>query len=221
MPTPPSHERLVARLIADAHPVRPLWSPHTRFALWLALQTLTLGFAVEFGLRRDLGDHLRQPLFLLEVGALIAAGAVAAALALRAAVPGMESGRLAGTSALLLGSAALALASLEPAAAIQSAWGFVASGAQCLACILAFSALPWTALFVAVRRGAPLEGPLAGACAGAAAFLFAAAAVRIACPIDEALHLLTWHAMPIAAGAALSGIAGARWLERWDRRRVP
>ncbi len=67
MRTPPSHEHLLARLIADAHPVRPLWSPHSRLALWLALQTSTLGVAVTVGLRQDLGDHLRQPLFLLEL----------------------------------------------------------------------------------------------------------------------------------------------------------
>ncbi len=76
MPTPPTHERLVAGLVADARPVRPLWSPHTRLALWLVLQVLTLGVAVEFGLRQDLGDHLRQPHFLFEVGALVAAGAM-------------------------------------------------------------------------------------------------------------------------------------------------
>src|SRR2546426_11685795 len=126
MPTPPSHERLVARLIADARPVRPLWSPDTRLALWLALQTLTLGFAVEFGLRQDLGDHLRQPLFLLEVGALIAAGAVAAAGALRAAVPGMAGGRWAVTVAALLMAAAGALRAPEPGATVRSRPGLVA-----------------------------------------------------------------------------------------------
>ena len=215
MQTPPTHERLVARLIADAQPVRPLWSPRTRLALWLALQTLTLGVAVEFGLRQDLGDHLRQPLFLLEVGALVVAGAMAAAMALRGAVPGMGSGRLAVTVSLLLGAAAVALVSLEPVVTIRSSLGFVARGALCVICILGYSAIPWTVLFVAVRRGAPLDAPLVGVCAGAAALLFAAAAVRIACPIDEALHLLTWHAMPVALGAALSGVAGARWLDRW------
>src|SRR6266704_4714248 len=109
MPTPLTHERLVARLVADARPVRPLWSPHTRLALWLVLQVLTLGVAVEFGLRQDLGDHLRQPLFLLEVGALVVAGAMAAAVALRGAVPGMGSGWLVVTVSLLLGAAAVAL----------------------------------------------------------------------------------------------------------------
>src|SRR2546426_531847 len=136
MQTPPTHERLVARLIADAQPVRPLWSPRTRLALWLALQTLSLGVAVEFGLRRDLGDHLRQPLFLLEVGALVVAGAMAAAVALRGAVPGTGSGRPAVAVSLLLGSAAVGLVSLEPGVTIRSLWGLLASGAQCVGCIL-------------------------------------------------------------------------------------
>ncbi|TMB21411.1 MAG: DUF1109 domain-containing protein, partial [Deltaproteobacteria bacterium] len=152
-----------------------------------------------------------------EVGALIAAGVMAAAVALRAAVPGMAGGRWAVTVSILLVAAAVVLASLEPAARIRSVWGFVAHGAQCVVSILAFSVLPWTALFLAVRRGAPLDASLAGAYVGAAALLFAAAAVRIACPIDEELHVLTWHTLPIAMGAALSGVAGARWLERWQR----
>jgi len=140
---------------------------------------------------------------------------MAAAVALRGAVPGMGSGRLTVTVLLLLGSAAVSLASLEPVVTIRSSWAFVARGTVCVICILAYTAIPWTALFVAVRRGAPLDAPVMGVCAGAGAFLFAAAAVRIACPIDEALHLLTWHAMPVALGAALSGVAGARWLDRW------
>jgi hypothetical protein len=209
---------LVARLIADARPVRPLWSPHTRLAFWLALQVLTLGVAVKFGLRQDLGDQLRQPLFLLEVAALVGAGAMAAAMALRAAVPGMASGRSAVTPSVLLGLAVVVLMSLEPVTTMRSVWSFVASGAQCAACILAFSAIPWTALFLAVRRGAPLNGLVAGAYAGAAAFLSAAAAVRIACPIDEGLHLLASHTLPVAMGAALSAVAGARWLDRWQFR---
>src|SRR5207245_10941570 len=97
MRPPPTHERLVAQLVADVRPVRPLWSPRTRLALWLALQTLTLGVAVELGLRQDLGDHLRQPLFLLQVGALVVAGAMGAAVALRGAGPGRGRGRRGGS----------------------------------------------------------------------------------------------------------------------------
>src|SRR3989475_9048074 len=114
MPAPPIHERVVARLLAEATPVRPLWSPHTRLALWLVLEALMLGVAVQVGLRRDLGDHLRQRLFLLELGMLIAAGAVAAALALRGAVPGMASGPVTVTCSAVLVAIAAVFASLEP-----------------------------------------------------------------------------------------------------------
>src|SRR2546427_11965576 len=120
MPAPPIHERVVARLLAEATPVRPLWSPHTRLALWLVLEALMLGVAVKVGLRRDLGDHLRQPLFLLELGMLIAAGAMAAAMALRGAVPGMGSGPFTVTCSVVLVSAAAVLVSLEPAKTVDS-----------------------------------------------------------------------------------------------------
>ena len=66
MATPPDHERVVARLLADARAVRPLWSPHTRLVLWLVVPLVILGGAVQFGLREDVGRQLRQPRFLLE-----------------------------------------------------------------------------------------------------------------------------------------------------------
>jgi len=64
-----------------------------------------------------------------------------------------------------------------------------------------------------VRRGAPLDAVLAGGSTGAAALLIAAAAVRIACPIDDELHLFAWHTVPVVVGIVLSALAGAKWLE--------
>ena len=54
MQTPPTHERLVAQLIADVQPVRPLWSPRTRLALWLVMNYL-----VAMGEQRHERDRLR------------------------------------------------------------------------------------------------------------------------------------------------------------------
>jgi hypothetical protein len=51
-----------------------------------------------------------------------------------------------------------------------------------------------------------------GACAGGAAFLVGAAAVRIACPIDDPAHALTWHMPAIVLWTALSAVAGAAWM---------
>ena len=86
----------------------------------------------------------------------------------------------------------------------------VGIGCALQTCVLA--ALPWMALWWAVKRGAPMRGAAAGASTGAAALLFAFALMRIRCPIDEPLHLVTWHLMPVLVLTALSALAGAAWL---------
>jgi hypothetical protein len=36
--------------------------------------------------------------------------------------------------------------------------------------------------------------------------------LRLECPIDEPLHILTWHLLPALALIALSTLAGGTWL---------
>jgi len=45
--------------------------------------------------------------------------------------------------------------------------------------------------------------------------LVAVAATRLSCPIDDSLHVLAAHALPVVVGAALSAIAGTAWLGAW------
>jgi hypothetical protein len=49
--------------------------------------------------------------------------------------------------------------------------------------------------------------------------LFSFAVMRIDCPLDEPLHLITWHLMPVVLITLLSAIAGAFWLRFPLRRR--
>jgi len=49
--------------------------------------------------------------------------------------------------------------------------------------------------------------------------LFAVAATRLSCPIDDSLHVLAAHALPVVVGAALSAIAGTRGSGRGSPRR--
>ena len=53
-----------------------------------------------------------------------------------------------------------------------------------------------------------------GALIGAAAFSFAFAASRLGCPIDNRLHILVWHVLPVFVATLLSIRAGAAWLQR-------
>lgn len=63
-----------------------------------------------------------------------------------------------------------------------------------------------------MKRGAPMSGQLSGWLIGAGALSFSFVMMRLACPIDERLHLLIWNLLPALLLAALSAIAGAVWL---------
>lgn len=214
--TPPIHDALVARLKADLTPVRPLWPPSVRLASWLVLAGLVVASAMKMGLRHDLAVQLRRPLYVLEVLTLLGASSAAASVALRGAVPGLGAWRT-GYLAVVLGVLGTALLCSEPGEVAFSLGPFVQSGLQCACCIAMFGLLPWAFVFVAVGRGAPLEGRIAGTYAGAAGFLVGAAAVRVACPIDDPLHVLTWHMAPVVVWTAASVLVGSVWLVRWQR----
>ena len=218
--TSPDSDELIGRLLADADPVRPLWSPGVRLALWLLLDAGIIGLVVIFSPRPDIAQQLLRPAFLLQQGTLLAAGAAFAMLALRGAVPGSDAGPSERSAALLLVVAAFGLLLQEPVQP-QSLAAFMTTGAVCFVCTLLLGVLPWTALFIAVRRGAPLLGARVGAHAGAGALLFAAGASRLSCPLEDGLHVMAWHGSPVAVVTLLSALAGAAWLEAWRSRPGP
>jgi hypothetical protein len=59
----------------------------------------------------------------------------------------------------------------------------------------------------------------AGLLAGGAGWLLAYLFVRLTCPLEEALHLWTWHLAPAVAAAGGAAALGAVWLDRWKRTR--
>jgi hypothetical protein len=216
--TPPSHDALVEKLVADARPVRPLRAPRVRLAAWLVLALLVvLVSAAIMHVRPDLTEAIGTLSFLIGVATPFAAALMAAGLVLRLAVPGEEVDLREIGFAVLLSAASVLLVLLAPIAAPASLASFVGAGWRCLLSTLVMAGLPWAALLVALRRGAPVAPGPAGAFAGAASFLVAAAGMRIVCSTDEALHLLAWHAAPIVAGAGISALVGVAWLGRWGR----
>ncbi len=203
---------LVDRLVSDAAPVRRLWSPEARLVAWLGLVVVTLAVAASRTLRPDLMTRLEAPDLLLEELAVALGAGLVALAALRAAVPGRSLGR----GGIWLAALAFGLALLLVLRAPVHAWpyGLLELGLPCILRSVAWAALPLAALFVALRRGAALAPARAGALAGAAAFGFASLAVRICCQLDEAVHLLLFHAGPVAAGTVGSAVLGALVLAR-------
>jgi hypothetical protein len=94
---------------------------------------------------------------------------------------------------------------------------FINQGWPCALMTSMLAVVPWIALAVLVRRGAPLFPGRDGALVGAAAFLSSFALMRVKCPIDEGMHLLIWHFLPALAGIALSACAGFFLLKRHFR----
>ena len=206
------HHLLVEALAANVKPVRPLWPVRARLGLWLLLAALVLlweGTHTGNDFVRKLG-HLD---YALEVTFFAVAAALAAMLALRLAIPGLRvrSREVALAIVLVMIGIVLMLVG-EPMRTGYPLGEFVHTGVRCAVEICVLAALPWVALWWAVKRGAPMRGAAAGASTGAAALLFAFAALRIGCPIDEPLHLLTWHLLPVLVLTALSALAGAAWL---------
>lgn len=74
-------DALIARLSADARPVRPLARPGLRVLVWLAAAVVVAAAATGIeGLRPDLAERLRDPWFMIGRGAAVLT-AVTAALA--------------------------------------------------------------------------------------------------------------------------------------------
>ena len=174
----------------------------------VALEVGMFLYVVNVTHRTDLAQQIGNPWYLSGVGGFAVAGAIGAAFALRAAIPGREP-RLIEIGLLLAVAVASAVLLLhEPVNGIVPVRKFIDVGLRCAVEIVILATLPWIALLWAMRRGAPLSPGMDGALMGAAAFFCSFALMRIICPLDERLHLLTWHLLPALTGIVLSAWIG-------------
>jgi hypothetical protein len=215
MTIPRNHPHLVDRLVTDVQRVSRLQTPAVRALAWMALPAALLAWVAVAHLRLDLAARLRTPAFALELGLLAAGAGLSTWLAFRAATPDRRPSR--GALWLAAGLVALACVALlwQPAHPLPTGSGSGTVGVGCLAKTVVLAALPWVLVVAALWRGAPVMPAVGGALAGAAAFLLANVAMRVVCPDDTPLHVLTWHLLPVGAASALSAALGATWFGRW------
>jgi hypothetical protein len=204
------YENLVRDIIGRFQPAKRLWPVCPRLLFWLALELAIMALVAYRAPRSDLLLKLHNQHYLFELAAFIALGALGAGLALRTAIPGREATVNELTLILAVALISVLLVSMEPDAKDGPLGLFLLAGIRCTGSTVMLAAVPWCALFWAVRRGMPLGTRKACALIGVAAFSFAFAATRLGCPIDDSIHLLAWHVMPVAAGTALSIVAANR-----------
>jgi hypothetical protein len=215
------HRALVRRLATEVKPTRRLWSVGVRLGIWILLEVGVLAWVVTHT-DNDFIQKLRQPVYAIEILFFAAAAIISATLALRSAIPGRVLRASEGVLAavLVLAGAALVTAA-KPINTTNPLGDFVRAGLPCARDTWMFAALPLLLLWWMVRRGASMRGGFSGLLVGAGALFFSFAMMRVACPIDEPLHVLTWHLLPALALIALSTLTGGMWLRFRRRARRP
>ncbi|MBV8453485.1 MAG: DUF1109 family protein [Deltaproteobacteria bacterium] len=212
------HLALVRRLSSEITPSRPLWPVYARLTLWMLIEISILAWVISHT-TNDFVARLTHPAYAIQIVFFATAAIMCAALALESAIPGRPlSAKVAtmATALVLTGTALLVMA--QPMATSDSLGDFARNGWRCAIGTMLFGTLPWLALWWLVKRGVSMNGWLSGLLAGAGALLFSFAVMRIVCPVDEPLHLLTWHLLPALAVITLSTLAGAKWLRFRPRR---
>jgi hypothetical protein len=214
------HRALVRRFATEVKPTRRLWPVAARVGLWVILEVCVLAWAAAHT-RNNFMHKLKQPAYLGEIIFFAGAAVISATLALRSAIPGRPLRAVEAMVVAVLVVAGTAFVTLaEPMNASNSLNQFVRVGLRCAYETWLYAAPQLLALWWMVRRGAPMNGRLSGLSIGAAALFFSFAIMRVACPIDEPLHLLAWHLLPALALIGLSTLAGDVWLRfrRFTRR---
>src|SRR5271155_3355464 len=206
------HRALVDRLAVQVKPARQLRSVGVRRGLWILAEAVVLvGGASHTD--NDFLDKLRQPAYASEVVFFAVAAVISTVLALRSAIPGRSLRAIEAAFVILLvvaGTAFVAVA--EPVNTVNPLNEFVKAGLRCARETWLFAAPSLLVLWWMVKRGASMNGRLSGLLIGAGALFFSFTIMRIACPIDEPLHILAWHLLPALALISLSTVAGGVWL---------
>ena len=213
---PSSSDALIADLVGDLAPVRPM-----RFGAGLAGTLAATGISAAaviglFGLRPDWLAGSANPMHLVATGLFGGLGLAATVTVITMSRPQVGSDhsgwRWAAAMAALLPVAALIVAMGRGRDVLAEAT--VRHGADCFVWGSLASLLTFVVLTVWLRRGAPTSPARAGLVAGVAAGALGAFAFALHCPDNDIVHLGVWHGASVVAMAGLGRVLVPR-LIRW------
>ncbi len=207
---------LITALAADAQSVsRPIGRTLALALVGGAVGAVIL-FAIVFGMRADVGTAIASPRFLFKFVITLSLLAASLGLVLNLARPGSIPVEwllaLAAVPVLLAVGSVAEMLTVPPAD-----WGHRLVGSNsgmCVILIPLLSALPFAALLVALRQGAPSHPKLAGAVAGLVAVGIGATLYASHCTDDSPFFVATWYVIAAGFMAMLGAAIGERFL-RW------
>lgn len=209
-------DELIAMLAGDAGAVASrVWQQRYALALVAGLAGAMLLMILLLGVRPDIADAVRLPMFWVKLAfpAALAAGALLAAV--RLSRPGVAIGRagamLAAPVLAIWVLAALVLLG-APEDRAMLIWG--ETWAACLINIPMLSVPAFVAVFWVMKSLAPVRPAVAGAAAGLLAGAVSAVAYALHCPELAAPFIGLWYLLGMLIPAVLGALIGQRLL-RW------
>jgi hypothetical protein len=212
-------QQLIDALVAGATPVRRLRPPLIRALSWLALAgAILVLLSIGHGVRSDLVEHLRQPIFLVSIAAALATGVLAAITAFIVSLPDRSQRWLLlplPTLAVWIGTTGYGC--LTGWIAIRPDGVELGEPLQCFATLVLGSVPLAIALAVMLRHAVmlrPVAATLAGALAVAA---ITSSALALVHDVDASAMILVWNFGTAALITTLGGAFGARMLRGSSR----
>jgi hypothetical protein len=214
---------LIEALAANARPVRRLRHPAWRAAGWLLLAAITVGLiAVGHGVRADIGERLREPVFAIALAAAAFTGIFAALAAFMISLPDRSRAWLVlPAPALVVWLATIGYGCLIDWVAIGPAGIELGETARCFATLFLTSFPLSLTLLLMLRHAAvlrPTETAVTGALAVAA---IAATALSLIHDLDATVMILVWNVATTAVFVALGAAYGQRLLSWVAPRPLP
>jgi hypothetical protein len=209
-------QRLIDDLVAGATPVRRLRPPLVRALSWVALAGAILALlAIGHGVRSDLVEHLRQPIFLVSIAAALATGVLAAIAAFMVSLPDRpQSWLLLPLPALIVWVGTIGYGCLTDWIAIGPDGVHLGETLRCFA-TLVLTSVPLAITLTVMLRHTALLRPVAATLAGALAVAaITSSALALLHDIDATAMILIWNAGIVALIAGFATVFG-RAVLRW------
>jgi hypothetical protein len=211
-------EELIRRLAADAGPVRRLRPAWARAGLWLAVALPYVAAVVWSNLTKlDLGLPLSDTRFLVEQAATFLTAITAAVAAFRSIVPGFDRRiLLLPVVPLLVWLGSVGQGCLDDWLRLGPAGLQIRPDWDCVPMASVISIVPAVAIFMMLRRGAPLYPRLTLVLAAIAVAAIGSFGLQIFHFRDASIMVLIWHVGSVLLLSMIAGALGDRLLV-WRR----
>jgi hypothetical protein len=203
---------LIDALVERAAPVRRLRAPLVRACLWLGFAGIVLALlAAVHGVRTDMVEHLRQPVFLVSLAAALATGVLAAIAAFMISLPDRSQWWiLLPAPALAVWLSTIGYGCLTDWVSMDASGVRLGETVRCFATLLLTSVPLSLAMLVMLRYAALLRAKvviLTGALAVAALTSFA---LSLDHDLDATVMILVWNLGTAALITGTGALLGRR-----------